>query len=214
MPGLDESESLALLDDFGVTSVALEVADNEAAMLEAAVRVGFPVVLKTAAPGIQHKTEVDGVKLNLSDREAAVAAYQDLESRLGSRVVVSSQIIEHGVEIALGMVHDPVAGALVMVSAGGTLIELLNDKAVAIAPVDPREAAEMIAGLSIAKVLRGVRGDGPFDLDALAHAVAQFSVCVWQLADVLSEVDVNPLLVTRRGCLALDALVVSKQPPE
>jgi acyl-CoA synthetase (NDP forming) len=214
MPGLDEAESLALLDDFGVTSVAFEVADNEAAMLEAADRVGFPVALKTAAPGIQHKTEVDGVKLNLSDREAAVAAYQDLESRLGPRVVVSSQITERGVEIALGMVHDPVAGALVMVSAGGTMIELLNDKAVAIAPVDPREAAEMIAGLSIAKVLRGVRGDGPFDLDALAHAIAQFSVCVWQLADVLSEVDVNPLFVTRRGCLALDALVVSKQSPE
>jgi acyl-CoA synthetase (NDP forming) len=209
---LDESNSLAMLRDFGVSTVPFEIADDASAVVAAADRLGYPVVLKTAMPGIAHKTDVGGVMLDLGDQEALLQAYQALESRLGSEALIASQVKEPGVELALGMVLDPVVGPLVMVSAGGMLIEVLDDKVCALAPIDKAEAAEMIDRLSISKLLGGFRGSGALNVDALAETIARFSVCVWQLADVLAEVDVNPLLVTQAGCVVLDALVAPRQP--
>ncbi len=125
--------------------------------MAAAGRVGWPVVLKTAAPGIAHKSDVGGVVLGLDGPERLAAAYADLAGRLGPRVLVAA-MAGPGVELALGVVHDAQFGPLVMVAAGGVLVEVLGDRRFALPPVDHRQALAMLDRLAVRRLLDGVRG--------------------------------------------------------
>ncbi len=130
---LDEREALPLLADFGVPVVNARIAESEPQTLAAALGIGYPVALKTAAPGITHKTDRAGVSLGLEDEDALRRAYRDLSSRLGSRVNVSA-MAPAGAEVALGVVRDPDFGPLVMIGTGGVLVELLEDTRFALPP--------------------------------------------------------------------------------
>ncbi|MDH3472564.1 MAG: acetate--CoA ligase family protein [Rhodospirillales bacterium] len=208
--GLSEAEGLGLLRDFEVPVVPHHVAEDWPAVLAAAAELGFPVALKSAAEGLEHKSDVGGVRLNLDDAEALQAAYRDLDKRLGSRVTVQA-MAPRGVELAFGCLVDPDFGPLVMVSAGGTLIELLSDRSFALAPFGPGRARRMIDRLKGRKLLDGLRGAPPCDLEALCRTLARFSVMCGALSDVLGEVDVNPVIVGQDGVLAVDALVATSK---
>ena len=135
---LDEVESAALLADYGIPSPPMQRVGNEAGLLAAAGDLGYPMVLKTAS-GIAHKTEAGGVVLGLEDETALRRAYAAMSNRLGARALVAPYLAEPGVEMALGVLDDRLAGMLVMVGAGGTLVELLDDKTCALAPSDHQE---------------------------------------------------------------------------
>ena len=105
----------------------------------AANELGWPVAIKTAAPGVQHKSDVGGVALGLADADALRTAYEDIAARLGPRVVVAP-MAPKGVEVALGIVRDPTFGPLVLVAAGGVLVELMNDRQLALPPLDEHRA--------------------------------------------------------------------------
>ncbi len=205
----DPVESNALLDAFGVPCVPTLVAESLNAAREAALGIGYPVVLKTAVPGVHHKSEVDGIRLALEDPGALEAAYRDLSARLGPQVVVAG-MAPTGVELALGIVIDPDFGPLVMVGAGGVLVEVLEDRRFLLPPIDEATAARALNALRIAPLLGGVRGAAPVDRGALCHTIASFGTLATELADVLSEVDVNPLIAHEGGCLAVDALVIPR----
>lgn len=205
---LDEHDGLAMLADFGVPTVATRRAGSLAEALQAAAEVGFPVALKTAA-GHAHKSDVGGVHLGLADPGALERAYRDLEMRLGAPALVCA-MAPRGVEIGLGAVIDPDHGPVVVVSAGGVLIELLADRAAALAPFGADEAAALIGELRAAALLRGVRGAPPADVAALARAVSAFSTMVAALADELAEIDVNPVIAGPHGIRAVDALIARK----
>ena len=204
---LGEAEGLALLGDWGVPVVAAEVATGVEEALAAAGRVGWPVALKTAAPGVVHKSEVDGVRLGLDGPERLADAYAELAARLGPRVLVAA-MAGPGVELALGVVADPQFGPLVMVAAGGVLVEVLGDRRFALPPVDHGQAMAMLDRLAVRPLLDGVRGAPPADLDAVARAVVDLSVLAVDLGDRLAALDVNPLVAGPDGCLAVDALVI------
>ncbi|HEX5878908.1 MAG TPA: acetate--CoA ligase family protein [Actinomycetota bacterium] len=206
---LDEAEGLALVGDWGVPVVAAEVATSLAEAVAAAGRVGWPVALKTAAPGVVHKSDVDGVRLGLDGPDRLAAAYADLAARLGPRVLVAA-MAGPGVELALGVVADPQFGPLVMVAAGGVLVEVMRDRRFALPPVDRRQALAMLDRLAVRPLLDGVRGAPPADLDAVADAVASLSALAVDLGDRLAALDVNPLLAGPDGCVAVDALVAAK----
>jgi len=202
----DEPQGLALLRAYGIPVAAHHVVDNENDAVAAARRLGYPVVLKTAMPGILHKTEHSGVHLDLADDAALESSWRDLERRLGPRAIVARRV-PHGVELALGMVRDPEFGPLVVVGAGGVLIELLSDRRAALAPFGPATARRLIDGLSVRRLLDGFRGAPAVDIDVLAVAVSRFSVLAAHLADRVREIDVNPL-VCGREIAAVDALFV------
>ncbi len=206
---LDEAEALTLLAEFGVPASPTEVIDSPEAALAAAERFGFPVALKTAQPGIAHKSDVDGVRLGLADGEALIAAYVELAARLGRRMVVAP-MAGPGVELAFGLVTDAQFGTLVMVGAGGTLIEVLRDRVVALPPFDRATARRLIDRLALRHLLGGVRGRPPADVEALAEAFARFSVLAATLGPRVAEIDVNPVICGPRGPLAVDALVVAR----
>ena len=135
----DELEGLALLADYGVPVVESVRAETLEDAIAAAERLGFPVAVKTAAPGVQHKSDVGGVRLGVDDSPSLEDAYGDLERRLGPQVTVAP-MAPPGVEIALGIVRDPQFGPLVLVGAGGVLVEVLKDRRLAMPPLDELRA--------------------------------------------------------------------------
>jgi len=175
----------------------------------AAEAAGYPVVLKTADPDIHHKLDVDGVRLRLGDSDAVAAAYADLAARLGPTVSVQPEVPE-GVEVALGLWRDPLLGPLVLVAAGGSLVELLAERSVALPPVDAGTASGLVSRLRLSELLAGHRGRPALDTDGLVAAVVAFSQLAYELGDLLEAVDVNPLVVDLTGVVAVDVLVVPR----
>ncbi|HXP78042.1 MAG TPA: acetate--CoA ligase family protein [Stellaceae bacterium] len=207
---LDENDALTLLADYGIPTLAARIVVTQEAAASAAREIGFPAVCKTAMPDIHHKTERRGVKLGLADEAAVRAAYTDLAERLGPRVLVT-RMAEPGVELALGLINDPQFGPVVMVGAGGVLVELMRDARYGLAPFGPATARRLLDGLAIRKLLDGARGAPPADIDAAALAIARFSVLAADLADVIGECDVNPVIVGPSGTVAVDALIIPKK---
>jgi acyl-CoA synthetase (NDP forming) len=200
---------LALLREYGIPTVAARPATDEAGALAAARALGYPVVLKTDEPAITHKSDVGGVVLGLADPDALAVAYADLAERLGRRVLVC-QTAPAGPELALGLVRDPGLGPLIVVGAGGILVELLADRAVALPPVDEALAAELLAGLRVSKLLAGVRGAPPAALAPALQAITGLSALATELGDDLEALDVNPLICGPSGAVAVDALAIPR----
>ena len=206
-----DADASALLADYGIQVAAARAADSEASAVAAADALGYPVVLKTADPGVRHKVDLGGVWLGLDDAEAVRTAWAALAARLGPCVTVQEQA-PAGVEMALGLWRDPLLGPLVLVAAGGTLVELLDQRAVTLPPVGPDTARRLVASLRISRVLAGHRGSPAVDVDGLVAAVVAMSALACELGDHLDAVDVNPLVVHPGGAVAVDALVLPRAP--
>jgi acetate---CoA ligase (ADP-forming) len=204
-----ELEGLALLADYGVPAAESRGATSLDGAIAAADEIGWPVALKTAAPGVVHKSDVGGVALGLVDAVALRAAYADMAGRLGPHVIVAA-MAPPGVELALGVIRDPQFGPLVLVAAGGVLVEVLHDRRLAIPPLDDARAHALVDRLGVRPLLDGVRGAPPADVNALALAISRLSLLAADLGDLLDALDVNPVLVTPDGCVAVDALVIPR----
>jgi acyl-CoA synthetase (NDP forming) len=206
----DELEGLALLSDYGVPVVASVRADTLEDAIAAAERLGFPVAVKTAARGVQHKSDVGGVRLGMDDSPSLEDAYTDLERQLGPQVTVS-KMAPPGVEIALGIVRDPQFGPLVLVGAGGVLVEILKDRRLAMPPLEELRARKLVDRLQIRPLLDGVRGQQGADVGVLTRAVVAVSWLAHDLGGYLEALDANPLICDPDGCVAVDALVIPRR---
>jgi acyl-CoA synthetase (NDP forming) len=202
---LSGTDSFALLHAYGIPTPRSRQVSSPDEAAAAARDIGFPVVMKTDEPSISHKSDVGGVALGVTSAEAAASTYRDLATRLGSRVVVSATAPE-GVELALGVVRDPDLGPLVVMGAGGVLVEVLADRVVRLAPLDEEQALAGLARLRASALLDGVRGAEPTDRHAVARAVVALSHMAVDLVDALEALDVNPLRCGPWGCMALDVL--------
>jgi acyl-CoA synthetase (NDP forming) len=205
----DEITSLALMSDFGLPVVDHQTANCMQQVIDAAESFGYPLVIKTAEPGIMHKSDSGGVKVGIEDRQGLEIAYQELSSQLGNHVVVMP-MVESGIEVSVGMKNDPQYGPLVVVACGGVLIELLSDRAFGLAPLDGTLATEMIDQLKLARLLDGVRGQAAADRNALIDLMVRFSELVCKFTETIAEIDLNPVIVKRSGCTIVDALVIPK----
>jgi len=208
---LAEVEALALLEDYGVPVVPALAAGSLDEAVAAAERVGWPVALKTAAPGVAHKSDAGGVVLGVTGEDALAAAYAGLAARLGPAVTVAA-MAPPGVELALGIVRDAQFGPMVMAAAGGVLVEVLRDRRFGLPPLDRARAAAMLDRLRVRPLLDGVRGAPPADVDAVAAALAALATLAADLGDLLCAVDVNPVIAGPAGCPAVDALVAVGRP--
>ncbi len=205
---LDEIDSLILLRDFGLPCVDIEVVEDVGDVSIAADKLGFPLVLKSAQRGLLHKSDVDGVRLNLKTHVQLEECYQEMAGRLGPRAVIAP-MISHGVELGFGMVCDDQFGPIVMVCAGGIYIELLDDRRFIPAPCSVEEALFNIESLAIFTILQGARGRAPCRVDLAAKALSDFSRAASSLGDSVCEIDLNPVVVTSDTCVIVDALIVS-----
>jgi len=204
---LPAADQFDLLRDYGIPAVAARSAATVDEALAAAAQIGYPVALKTDEPGIAHKSDVGGVRLGIADPAGLAAAYAELSARLGPGVTVT-EMAGPGPELILGMARDPALGPLIVIGAGGVLAEYLADRAVALPPLTGQAAATLIARQRFARLLAGFRGHPPVDLQAVAAAVTAFSVLITNVGDYLAAFDINPLICTPAGPVAVDALAV------
>src|SRR6185437_10583755 len=203
---LAAADGFGLLHDYGIPVIRARSADTAGAALAAAAQIGYPVVLKTAEPGVAHKSDAGGVVLGIRDAAGLETAYADLAARLGPRVLVC-ETAEPGVELSAGIVADADLGPLVVVGAGGVLVGHLGDRAVALAPVDAAGARRMLSRLRVARLLAGFRGQQPADLGAVAAAITGVSAIAAELGGELAALDINPLICAPSGAVAVDVLV-------
>jgi succinyl-CoA synthetase beta subunit len=203
---LDEFDSLALLRDFGLPANPCIAADSKVTALEAATQLAYPLALKSARPGLLHKSDQSGVMLNIMDDQQLLAAYQDMSHRLGPEVLLAP-MVPPGAEMVLGVVRDDQFGPLVMLGFGGIYVETLKDVAFALPPFSAIAARRMVDGLKLRTLLNANRGRPAVDIDAYCEAAAKLSQLVHHLADVVCEIDINPLILGPEGCVAVDALI-------
>ncbi|MDP6344636.1 MAG: acetate--CoA ligase family protein, partial [Alphaproteobacteria bacterium] len=213
---LHEVQVLELLQGAGVPTVAAQLCPDADAAARAAEDLGFPVALKVVSPDIPHKTEVGGVALNLADAAAVRAAFTSIMEQAAARMPAAAiagclvaPMVTDGVETILGVQRDPVFGPVVMFGLGGIFVEVLEDVTFRVAPFDEAEARRMIGEIRAHKVLEGVRGRPPADIDALAGALSRLSLFAAAHGEVIDSLDLNPFVVRPRGqgALALDAVL-------
>ncbi len=177
--------------------------------VNAAECLGYPVVCKVVHPGLVHRSDVGGVRLGLNGPDAVQTAARALFGLAdGAQVQVQSQLT--GVEIAIGGLRDPQFGPVVMIGLGGILVEVMDDVAFALAPLSTGDAQRLIASLRGYAVLTGARAREPVDLDALAGTVSAVGELLATRPEIV-ELDLNPLLATPSGAMAVDWCITVKR---
>jgi acetyltransferase len=213
---LTEMESKTLLSSFHipVTKTILARSANDAMMI--AAQLGFPVALKIDSPDISHKSDVQGVALNIMSGASARDTYTDMVERV-ARLQPAARIngvtvqnmagARRGREIYIGLVTDDPFGPVIVFGAGGTMIELMNDRAMELPPLNQFLARRLIARSRVAETLAEWRGASAVDMDALEQVLLRVSEMVCELPQ-LREMDINPIIVDESGAVAVDARIV------
>jgi acetyltransferase len=208
---LTEAESKSLLAAYGIPTVPTRIARSEDEAVAAAQAIGFPVVVKLHSETITHKSDVGGVKLDLRDGPAVTEAYRAVASAVGRDdflgVTVQPMVRRQGYELILGSSIDPQFGPVVLFGAGGTLVEVNQDRALGLPPLTSTLARRMIERTRIARALAGIRGQPAIDRAALEQLLVTFGQMIIE-QPAISEVDINPLQASASGLMALDARVV------
>ena len=212
--GVSEATSKALLSLYGIPIPAGGLATSLDAALALANEAGYPVALKIDAEGIHHKTEVGGVALGIESDDQLRAEYAALLERVAARApdarvrgVQVEGMVAGLVELIVGGRNDPLFGPIVVAGLGGIFAEALQDATTRLAPIDSAEARSMLAGLRGAALLGPFRGRPAADISAAADIISRVSVLLAELPEV-RELDLNPVLVSADGCVAVDALAV------
>lgn len=215
---LGEAEGKAALKTFGLGVPEGRVA-SAAEAAKAAAALGFPVVAKLALPVLAHKTEAGAVKLNLESEAEVAAAVAAIGENLAryqpgakpERFLIERMVSEVVAELIVGVKRDPQFGLVLVVGAGGILVEMVEDAATLLLPTRREDVARAVAGLEIAKLLKGYRGKPAGDIEAAIDAVMAIAAYADATRDKLVELDVNPLMVLPkgRGVVAVDALIVT-----
>jgi len=209
-----------VLGAYGVAVVPERLVQSANAAVDAAEGFGYPVVLKVQSADIPHKTEAGGVRLDLRSGEAVRDAYRAIldsarahspDARIDGLLV--QPMIRRDLELIVGGRRDPLFGPIVVVGLGGIFVELLKDSTVALAPVSPSQAREMLDRLRGRALLDGFRGMPAADIGEVSAAVARVSELLADHADTIDELDVNPLVISDGRTVAVDALIALRTAP-
>jgi acetyltransferase len=217
---LTEFESKQVLSAYGIPTAKTIIAANPAGAVRAADEIGYPVVLKLFSETITHKTDVGGVQLNLGSSEAVERAFHAIETAVADKVgvehfqgvTVQPMIkLKDAYELIIGASLDSQFGPVLLFGSGGQLVEVFKDRSLALPPLNSTLARRMMEQTKIYKALKGVRGRRPVDLAALETLMVRFSALVAEQRWI-KEIDINPLLASPDGLIALDARVVVHGP--
>jgi acetyltransferase len=212
---LTEAEAKELLAAYGLSVVPAVPAASAEGAVSAARRLGYPAVLKLLSQTITHKSDVGGVHLNLADDEAVRAAFAGIAANLAryhpgvpfEGVTVQPMVRDQGIELIVGSSVDLQFGPVILFGAGGILVEVFKDNALALPPLNRTLARRLIERTQIARALQGVRGGLPVNFEQLESLLVRFSYLLCECPDI-QEIDINPLLATPEHVVALDARVL------
>jgi acyl-CoA synthetase (NDP forming) len=210
------SEALEVLERYGIPTVRGRLVGDVQQAQAAAQEIGYPVALKIVAEEISHKSDVGGVQLNLRNPEALAAAFDEMFSHIRSIYpqakldgALVQPMVSGGQELILGGRQDPQFGPVVLVGLGGIFVEIIGEAVMRVAPITEGEARQMLEELRGVQILKGARGHGASDIDAVVEALLRVSQLLVDFPEI-KELDINPLRVfaVGEGCRALDARAV------
>ena len=213
---LTEVESHEVLHSYGIPTVQTKTAKSESEAVKGAEALGFPVVLKLYSKTITHKTEVGGVLLNIQSAQEVRNGFRQIRDSVSKKagaehfegVTVEPMInTREGYELILGSSLDPQFGPVMLFGTGGQLVEVFKDRSLGLPPLNSTLARRVIEQTKIFEALKGVRGRKPVDLAALEEILVRFSHLILEQRWI-KEIDINPLLASASGLIALDARVV------
>jgi acetyltransferase len=219
---LTEMESKTLLSCFHIPVTQTILARNASEAMMISAQLGFPVALKIDSPDISHKSDVQGVALNIMNATSARDNYNDMvervrrilpQARINGVTVQKMAHARRGREIYVGLVTDDPFGPVIVFGAGGTMIELLNDRAMELPPLNQFLARRLIDRSRVSETLGEWRGATAVDMDALEQVLLRVSEMVCELPH-LREMDINPIIVDESGAVAVDARIVIDNAPQ
>jgi len=211
---LDGAAFDAALARHGLTLPRSATAKSPGEAAAAAKKIGFPVALKIVSAAISHKTEAGGVRLHLSSEAEVERAAHELAAsaaRAAPGAVIDGYLVQEmvdGVEMIVGARTDPLYGPMLVVGAGGILVELVKDVAFRLLPVTRDDARAMVGELKAAKLLAGFRGKPPADIEALLDAICGLSDFYLDHRHLVSDIEINPIIVMPKGVRAVDVRMV------
>ena len=214
-PNLLEEEGQEILRAYGFPLPKSSLAKNENESAKIAKKIGYPVVMKIASPQIIHKSDAGGVKVNLTNDNEVKAAFKEIvknAKKYNKKAVIKGvlvvEMVKGGKEMIIGSKLEPGFGSVIMLGMGGIYVEVLKDVTFRLAPVTDREAYDMISSIKTKKLLEGVRGEKPSDLNKLVECIQRLSQLVTDFKEI-KELDMNPVLVMEKGkgCRILDVRI-------
>jgi len=210
-----EEEGLEILSEYGFPLLKSILAKTEDEAVEAANKIGYPTVMKIASPQIVHKSDAGGVKVNLSSDKEIRDAFKVIvdnakkyDSKAEIKGVLIVEMVKGGKEMIIGSKLEPGFGPVVMLGMGGIYVEILKDVTFRLAPFTDQEANDMISSIKTKKLLEGVRGEKPSDVEKLSECIQRLSQLVTDFREI-KELDMNPVLVMEEGegCKILDVRI-------
>jgi acyl-CoA synthetase (NDP forming) len=217
---LSEAEAKRFLQDHGVRIAREAQAPTAEAAVKAAEAIGYPVVLKVDSPDVAHKSDAGGVVLAIRNSADVVAAFGGIVESVRryhphARIdgVAVQEMVQGGVEIIIGTAQHPPFGIGIVVGAGGVLVELMNDSAFSLGPLDASQAHELVSRTRAARLLAGYRGEPPTDRAALDQMLVRVSAIARAYADCIETIELNPVAVlpAGQGACPLDALIIPRK---
>ncbi|MDQ1435813.1 MAG: hypothetical protein QOF59_2629 [Actinomycetota bacterium] len=205
---LDPNAAVALISSFGIPVVDQREVTAVQGARAAAREIGFPVALKASAPELVHKSDVGGVALGLRDEESVAAAFEAMSRSLGAGMTgaVVQPMVPAGVELLVGITHDPSFGPLVLFGLGGVTAELLGDRALRLVPVTDQDAHDLVRSLRGSQLLFGYRGLPPVHVPALEDLLLRVGALADEIPQI-AEMDLNPVVASSSGVVAIDVKI-------
>ena len=209
-----ENEAREILKIYDIDVPPYRVATNEDEAAEFAKEIGYPVAMKILSPQILHKSDAGGVALNIANAAEARTAYAkiivnamnyDKSAHLAG--VLISPMMRQGVEVIIGMTHDPQFGPVIMFGLGGIFVEVFKDVSFRVTPLDKVDAIEMIKEIKAYPILTGIRGERAKDIEALTDLILKISMLADEQPEIM-ELDLNPVFVYDQGVSVVDARMV------
>jgi acetyltransferase len=217
---LTEPESIAVLNAFGIRTVPNSVAHSPNEALVIAEPIGFPIAMKVLSTDISHKSDVGGVRLNIDSAQEVRGAYKQLvddvrkkvpEARLSGVTIERMHRSANGRELMIGIIRDPVFGPVISFGGGGTVVEVMEDSAISLPPLNNRLSTDLIQRTKVAKLLGEFRDMPAIDMDSLVSTLLAVSSMACELPWI-QEMDINPLIADENGVVAVDARIAVDYP--
>ena len=204
---VSEADALNMFFDLGLNANQSKIINNEEELLSEAKSMDFPLVLKTAVEDVYHKSELNGVYLNIDSEEKLRLSYEQLQEQHPGKALLARMIQSEGIEMIVGMTTDQQLGPMVTIGFGGYYAEALNDTVTMMPPFSKQAAKEALKSLKMKSLFEGYRGSKPVDLDAFAEFASRFSMIALELSNQICEIDLNPVILGSDICIAVDALI-------
>jgi acyl-CoA synthetase (NDP forming) len=209
-----ETESRDVLTEYGISLPEGALASNAKEAVEAANKIGYPLAMKVVSPDIIHKSDAGGIKLGVQDEEGIERAFEEIvqnaekvttkEKILGTFI---SPMAAKGQECIIGMIRDRQFGPVIMFGLGGIFVEILKDVSFRVAPLAQEDINEMIKEIKGYKILTGIRGQKPKDIDAIKDILAKLSEIAIDNPEI-KEIDLNPVIVHKKGASIVDSRII------